>query len=117
MPTTPDKPRIPWDKQSPASDPRDLVNYAGDVASGLRFESSTGQAIALAPQTVTHLFGTQRRHNALWDAGAEEIGASDADRLQRWFAARVADTGNLTDTATQSARLHRVLRAEGLVLP
>ena len=108
---------IRWEKQAPAANPHDVVNYAGNVASGLRFESSTGQAIALDPQTVTHLFDTLRRHNPLWDGSVDEVCESDTDRLQQWFAAHLAQPWNLADTATESARLHRVLRAEGLELP
>jgi hypothetical protein len=108
---------MPWEKQAPASNPRDVVNYAGNVASGLRFESSTGQAIALDAQTVTHLFDTLRRHNPLWDGSVDEMGASDTARLQQWFAAHVADAWNLTDVDAESMRLQRVLRAEGLDLP
>ena len=106
-----------WEKQAPAPDPRDVVNYAGNVASGLRFESSTGQTIALYPQSLTDLFDTLRRHNPLWDGGADDVGDSVADRLQQWFADKVAAEWQITDTATESARLHRVLRAEGLELP
>jgi hypothetical protein len=108
---------MPWEKQAPALDPRDVVNYSGNVAAGLRFESSTGQAIALDPQSVTHLFDTLRRHNPLWDGSADEVGATDADRLRQWFAAHVAQPWNLTAIDIESARLHRVLRAEGLALP
>jgi len=108
---------MPWEKQAPALDPRDVVDYSGNVAAGLRFESSTGQAIALDPQTVTHLFDTLRQHNPLWDGSADEVCESDTDRLQQWFAAHVAQPWNLTDIAAESARLHRVLLAEGLELP
>ena len=106
-----------WEKQAPACDPADLVNYSGSVATGLRFESSTGQAIALDSPTLTDLFDTLRRHNPLWDGGSDDVGDSVADRLQQWFADKVAAEWQITDTATESARLHRVLRAEGLELP
>jgi hypothetical protein len=45
------------------------------------------------------------------------VGTTDAERLRQWFAAHVAHPWNLTAIDTESARLHRVLRAEGLALP
>lgn len=103
---------MPWEKQAPAATARDVVNYSGSVAAGLRFESSNGTAVALDSATLTGLFDTLRRHNPLCDGGA-----SDADRLRQWFADEIATSWNVTDFDKDSKRLHRVLRAEGLELP
>jgi hypothetical protein len=105
-----------WEKQAPAQAPRDRVNYSGNVASGLRFESADGHPIAVDPQTVTHLFDTLRCYNPLWD-GAATAEEGDTDRLQHWFGEHVAGHWNLDNVATEAARFHRVLRAEGLELP
>jgi hypothetical protein len=103
---------VHWDKQAPAADPADVVNYSGSVAAGLRFETADGRTVALDPASLTDLFDTLRRHNPLRDGGA-----SDTDRLRQWFADRIATSWNVTEVDSESNRLHRVLRAEGLELP
>jgi hypothetical protein len=106
-----------WDKQAPAADPDDIVNYSGSVAEGLRFESSTGQAIALDPQTIAHLFATLRACNPLWDSSDAPGSKHLSDHLRDEFTRLVAGPWSLADPAVEAQRFHRVLKAEGHELP
>jgi hypothetical protein len=106
-----------WDKQAPAADPHDLVNYSGSVAAGLRFESSTGQAIALDAQTIAHHFATLRAYNPLWDGSDAPGGKHRPDHLRDEFTRLVAGPWSLADPAVEARRFHRVLKAEGHELP
>lgn len=108
---------VHWDKQAPAADPRDVVNYSGNVASGLRFESSTGQAIALDPQTIAQIFAVLRACNPLWDGSHAPGGKHLSDHLRDEFTRLVAGPWSLADPAVEARRFHRVLKAEGHELP
>ena len=106
-----------WDKQAPAADPRDLVNYSGNVASGLRFEASDGTVVAMDSRTIRDLFAATRAFNPLWGGSDEPGGKHLNDHLRDEFTRLVAGPWSLADAATEAQRFHRVLKAEGHELP
>ena len=106
-----------WEKQAPAADPRDVVNYSGKVASGLRFEARDGTVVAVDSRTIRDLFAVLRAHNPLWDGSDEPGGKHLSDHLRDEFNRLVAGPWSLADPAAEARRFHRVLKAEGHELP
>jgi hypothetical protein len=108
---------VHWDKQAPAADPRDVVNYSGNVASGLRFEASDGTVVAMDSRTIRDLVATLRAYNPLWDGSDAPAGMRSSDRLREEFTRLVAGPWPLANPAAEAQRFHRVLKAAGHELP
>jgi hypothetical protein len=115
--TTDGKAGTRWEKQAPAPDPHDIVNYSGSIAAGLRFETSDGRMVAIDSRTIRDLFAALRSYNPLWDGSDAPGGMRSSDHLRNEFTRLVAGPWSLADPATEAQRFHRVLEAEGHELP